>query len=86
MTFSTILLVPEMLCSFRLVLEGKAGKEMRQSSRLDFLEKFLANNFALSDVEDNNSRLLNTGGLADLALLRTLWQFAKSSVSQVSAN
>ena len=86
MTFSTILLVPEMLCSFRLVLEGKAGKEMRQSSRLDFLEKFSANNFALSDVEDNNSRLLNTGGLADLALLRTLWQFAKSSVSQVSAN
>ena len=86
MTFSTILLVPEMLCSFRLVLEGKAGKEMRQSSRLDFLEKFSANNFALSDVEDNNPGLLNTGGLADLALLRTLWQFAKSSVSQVSAN
>ena len=83
MTFSTILLVPEMLCSFRLVLEGKAGKEMRQSSRLDFLEKFSANNFALSDVEDNNPGLLNTGGLADLALLRTLWQFAKSSVSQI---
>ena len=86
MTFSTILLFPEMLCSFRLVLEGKAGKEMCESSRLEFFEKFSANNFALSDVEDNNSGLLNTGGLADLGLLRTLWQFAKSSVSQVSAN
>ena len=34
------------------------------SSRLGFLEKFLANNFALSDAEDNTSRLLNSGGVA----------------------
>ena len=33
---------------------------------------FLANNFALSDGEDNNSRPLNRGGTADLPLLRTL--------------
>ena len=56
--------VTEILCSFRLALDG--------SSRLEFLEKFLANNFALTDAEDNTSRLLNKGGIADLPLLRTL--------------
>ena len=48
-----VLGVTETLCCFRLVLEGKTGKEIPKSSRLEFLEKFLANNFALSDVEDN---------------------------------
>ena len=37
-----------MLCSFRLALEEKMGKGIPKSSRLEFLEKFLANNFALS--------------------------------------
>ena len=50
----TNLRVAEMLCSFRLVLEAKTGKEILESSRLDFLEKFLVNNFALSDAEDNS--------------------------------
>ena len=72
MTFLTILGVMEILCSFRLVLEGKTGKEIPESSRFEFLEKFLANNFALSDAEDNTSSLLNRGGIADLPLLRTL--------------
>ena len=40
MTFLTILGVTEILCSFRLVLERKTGKEIPESSRLDFLEKF----------------------------------------------
>ena len=40
MTFSTILGVTEILCCFRLVLEGKTGKEIPESSRLKFLEKF----------------------------------------------
>ena len=31
------------LCSFRLVLEGKKGKEIPESSRLEFLEKFCKN-------------------------------------------
>ena len=44
MTFLTIFGVTEMLRSFRLVLEGKTGKEIPESSRLEFLEKFLANN------------------------------------------
>ena len=70
--FLTILGVMEILCSFRLVLEGKTGKEIPESSRFVFLEKFLANNFALSDAEDNTSESLNRGGIADLPLLRTL--------------
>ena len=40
MTFLTILGVTEILCSFRLVLEGKTGKETPESSRSEFLEKF----------------------------------------------
>ena len=38
------------------------GKEIPESSRLEFLEKFPANNFALSDAEDNTSGALNRGG------------------------
>ena len=72
MTFLTILRVVEILSTFRLVLEGKTGKEIPESSRFEFLEKFLANNFALSDVEDNTSGQLNRGGIVDLPLLRIL--------------
>ena len=50
MIFLTILGVMEILCTFRLVLEGKTDKEIPESSRLEFLENFLANNFALSDA------------------------------------
>ena len=64
--------VTETLCSFRLVLEGKTGKEIQESLRLEFLGKFSANNFALSDVEDNTFGPLNRGAIADLSLLRTL--------------
>ena len=54
MTFLTILGATEILCSFRLVLEGKtSSKEIPESPRLEFLEKFSANNFALSEAEDN---------------------------------
>ena len=31
----------EILCSFRLILEGETGKEVPESSRLEFLETFL---------------------------------------------
>ena len=62
MTFLTILGVMEILCSFRLVLEGKTGKEIPESSRFEFLEKVLANNFALSDAEGNTSGPLNRAG------------------------
>ena len=43
MTFLTILGVTEILYSFRLALEGETGKEIPKSSRLELLEKFLAN-------------------------------------------
>ena len=43
-----------------------------ESLRLEFLEKFLVDNFALSDAEDHTSGLLNRGGIADLPLFRTL--------------
>ena len=73
MTFLTILAITEILCSFRLVLEGKKGKEIPESSRLEFLGKFLANSFALSDAKINTSGpLLNREGIADLPLLRIL--------------
>ena len=72
MTFLAILGVTEIFCSFRLVLEGKTGKEIPESAKLEFLEKVLANNFALSDAEDNTSQPLNRESMADLHLLRTL--------------
>ena len=62
----------KILCSFRLVLEGKAGTEIPESSRLEILEKFLANTFALSDAEDSTSGPLNRGGIPGLPSLRTL--------------
>ena len=61
MTFLAILGVTEISCSFRLVIEGKTGKKISESSRLEFLEKFSANNFALSNAEDNTSGSLNRG-------------------------
>ena len=48
MTFLTVLGVAE-ICRFRLVLEGLTGKEIPESSRLEFLEMFSVNNFALLD-------------------------------------
>ena len=59
MTFLTILGLSEILCSFRLVLEGKTGKKIPESSRLEILETFPANNFTLSDAEEDTSELLN---------------------------
>ena len=76
MTFLTILGVMEILCSFRLVLQGR---QVNRSSRLEFLEKFLANHFALLEAEDNTSGPLNRGGIADLPLLRTLLAIRQKS-------
>ena len=73
MTFLTILRVTEILCGFRLVLDMKTGKEIPESLRLEFLEKFA------SDAEDNTSGLLNRGGIADFPLLRTLLAILQKS-------
>ena len=81
--------VTEILRSFRFVVEGKTGKEIPEPSRLRVLEKFVANNFALCDAEDNNSGPLKKGGIANLLLLRTLglkhqepslWEVIDSSI------
>ena len=69
MTFLTILGVTE-ICIFKLV---RIGKEKCGFSSLQFLEKFLTNNSA----EDNNSGPLNSGGIADLSLFRTLSNSSK---------
>ena len=78
-TFITILGITEILCSFRLVLQEKRGKDIPKWPRLEFLEKLLANNFALSDAEDNNSGPLNRGGIPDLLLLRPLLAICQKS-------
>ena len=51
--------ITAILCSFRLVLERKTGKGINMSSRLEFLEKLLANNFALRRAENSTSGPLN---------------------------
>ena len=79
MSLLTVLGVTEILCSFRLVPEGKTGKEIHESSRLEFLEKFSANNFTLSDAEDNTCGPLNRVGVADLTLLTTLLAISQKS-------
>ena len=75
MTILIILGIMEMWYCFRLVLEGKTGKEIPKCWRLEFLEKFLANNFALSDAEDHTSGLLNSR----LSFWRTLLAICKKS-------
>ena len=72
MTFLTILRVTEILCSFRLILGRKTGEVIPDSSKLEFLEKFLANNFPSSDTESNTSGPFNREVIANLLLLRTL--------------
>ena len=78
MTFLTILGVIEILCSFRLDLEGKTAKEITVIT-IRVPRKFLVINFDLSDAEDNTSGPLNRGGIADLPLLRTLLAICQKS-------
>ena len=90
--------VTKILWGFRLVLKEKTGKLITEPSRLEFLENFLANSFALSDAEDNTSQPLNRGHKVDLNLLRKLlaihqkswvvnfWEVIESSVLVAYAN
>ena len=45
MTYLTNFGVTEVLCSFKLVLEGKTSKQIHESSRLEFLKKFFSKQF-----------------------------------------
>ena len=51
--------------------EYNTASDYRLVSRLKFSEKFLANNFALTELEDNNSCPLNRGGIEDLPVENT---------------
>ena len=64
---------------FQISSRRETGNEISESSRFEFLEKFLAINFALSDAEGNTSVSLNRGGIADLPLLRTLLAIRQKS-------
>ena len=55
-----------MLCSLRLVLEEKTCKEIPESSRFEFLKKFSANSFALSDTENNTTWSFSRVDILDL--------------------
>ena len=72
------------ICRLRLVLEGKKSKEIPALSRLELLEKFLMNIFALSDAECNTYGSLNRGSIANLPLFRTILAIHKSRKIQVS--
>ena len=54
-----------------MVLERKAGKEIPESSRFEFLENFLANNFVLPEAQDNTLGPLNEVGVVGSLLSRT---------------
>ena len=43
-------------------ISSRACKNITELSRLEFIQKLLASNFALSDVEDNTLGPLNGGG------------------------
>ena len=76
-TFPTILGVTETSCSPRLAPGGKTGNDILSHQ---FLEKFSANNFALTDAEENTFRPLIRGSIiADLPLLRTLLAICQNS-------
>ena len=68
--------------TFLTILEVTEISRLYESSRLDFLEKFLGNNFVSSDAEENTSRPLNRGGIANLPLLRTLLAICQKSQEQ----
>ena len=59
--------------------EGKTDKGIPELSELDFVERFLANNFALSNAGDSTSGSLSRVGLADLPFLRTLLAIYQNS-------
>ena len=63
MTILTILGVTEILCSFRLVLEGETGNEIPESSRSEFFKKFPV--ISLYQMQKTAPVPLNRGGIAD---------------------
>ena len=58
-----------------------SGKENRyiRVIKIRVLRSLLANNFVLSDAEDNTSGSLNRGSISDLTLLRTVLAICQNS-------
>ena len=58
-----------------------SGKENRyiRVIKIRVLRSFLANNFVLSDAEDNTSGSLNRESISDLPLLRTVLAICQNS-------
>ena len=58
-----------------------SGKENRyiRVIKIRVLRSFLANNFVLSDAEDNTSGSLNRESISDLTLLRTVLAICQNS-------
>ena len=54
--------VREILCNFRLVIEGTGGKEVHESSKPEF-----SSNLILLDPEVKTSKLLNRANITDLS-------------------
>ena len=65
MIFLIKLRVTWILFSFKLVLEGKTGNEIPDTSRFEFLENLFANSFTLSEAEENTSGPLDREGIVD---------------------
>ena len=82
--FLTNLGVTKILDSFTLVLERKAGKEIHESSKMEFWGKISRNNIALPDAEDNDLGPLNKGSIADLLCWKHYQPSAKSHESLIS--
>ena len=68
------------IIQFQISCRRENSKEIPESARLEFFQKFLAKKIALSDAEDSTSRPLNRGGIADLPLLRTLLAIRQKSL------
>ena len=66
-----VMLYYVILCNF-IVLEGKAGKEIPQSSRLKFSEKFTVNIFVLLDAEYNSTGPLYREGITCSSVENTI--------------
>ena len=85
MSFSIILGVTEILCGFILVLEGKTGKEIPESPRLEFLG--FQQTILLYKMQKTTP---SSGWIEEVQQIYLCWeyhwQFTKSPESQISGS
>ena len=81
MILITVLGVTGMWCCSITGLAGKTGKEILESSVLDFSENISTRKFALSVAKGNNSQPVCTERLAGLPLFKTVLAIRDSQVS-----